>query len=292
MFDPSAWFTQDHNPLNLTLDPQNARLEIDPSSPQSWIRYELCEYEGVIELARSINEFGGLYPSDNIIACVENDSLVVLEGNRRVCALQLLLDNSLIPSRFRSRFPSPVEGVSQNIENIPIQVAPSRADADVLIARLHAVPAKRAWQPLAKMRYAERLYEENFNIDEIATNLSENRSQIRRLVRRYRIYQHALTLDWTESELDRLRDERLKVTSYVRIFEKSDARTLIGDVFSNEGRIISPIPKSTLNEHLNIMVKDFLLPRADGSNPPENTRTNLKEYLNKKHQGLIAAARA
>jgi hypothetical protein len=292
MYDPSAWFTQDHNPLNLTLDAQNARLEIEPSSPQSWIRYELCEYEGVIELARSINEFGGLYPSDNIIACIENDNIVVLEGNRRVCALQLLLDSDLVPSRFRSRFPNPVEGVTENIETIPVQIAPSRADADVLIARLHAVPAKREWQPLAKMRYAERLYEENFTIDDIATNLSETRSQIRRLVRRYRIYQHALTLDWSNSELDRLRDERLKVTGYVRIFEKADARALIGDIFDNEGRVISPISKDTLNRHLKIMVQDFLLPQADGSNPPENTRTDLRQYLLKKHQELIEASQA
>lgn len=289
MFNPSAWFTKEANPLDLFLDAENARLELDPKSPQSWIRKELCEHEDIIELAKSINEFGGLYPSDNIIVCVENDQLVTLEGNRRVCALQLFLDPDLIPTIIKKRFPSPAEGLLELIETVPVEVAPSRAEADVLIARLHAIPAKKAWQPLAKMRYAERLYEQNFTVSDIAANLSESKSQIRRLVRRYRIYKHALSLNWSDAELGRLRDERLKVTGYVRIFEKNDARNLIGDIFDNEGAVVSEIDPNMLEKHLKKMVQDFLLPGPDGANPPENTRTNLSQYLKEKHAALIDA---
>ena len=78
--------------------PQNPRRE--PNEDQDAIRKELCEEEGVINLARHLSRHG-INPLD-LPALIAHPKLpkhfVVVEGNRRLCALQLLRDPERAPT--------------------------------------------------------------------------------------------------------------------------------------------------------------------------------------------------
>lgn len=289
MAEAERWFSEVVNPVDLVLDPDNARLQLSESPTQDEIRRKLLEFEEVVDLARSIVSFGGLYPSDNIIITYESDLPVVLEGNRRICSLQLLLNRPLVPKEFEKRFPHNNETLKRQIERITVQVAPSRRAAQFLIARLHALTSRKPWSPLAKMRYAALVYSQDGNLDAVAENLGESRSQVGRLVRRYRIYNDALALGWTTDELTRLSDEKLKATAYLRVFEKSETKDLIGEIYDAAGARITPIDANTLNPHLKQLARDFLLPGSHGEAPPENTRTDLRRYFERQHQELTEA---
>ena len=78
--------------------PQNPRRE--PNEDQDAIRKELCEEEGVINLGRHLSRHG-INPLD-LPAVIDHPKLpahfVVVEGNRRLCALQLLRDPERAPT--------------------------------------------------------------------------------------------------------------------------------------------------------------------------------------------------
>jgi hypothetical protein len=77
--------------------PQNPRRE--PLADEDAIRAVLCQEEGVVNLARHLSKYG-LNPLDRI-AVIAHPKLprhfVVVEGNRRLCALQLLRDPERTP---------------------------------------------------------------------------------------------------------------------------------------------------------------------------------------------------
>ena len=85
-------------PINqLHFFPQNPRRE--PMADEDAIRVALCEDEGVVNLAKHVAAHG-LNPLDRI-ALVAHPKLpghyVAVEGNRRLCALQLLRDPERAP---------------------------------------------------------------------------------------------------------------------------------------------------------------------------------------------------
>lgn len=92
---------------DLDLDPDNPRHELGMSRREI-IRY-LVEKESVLGLAKDVAEVG-LSPLDifGAIAAPEGGYTIV-EGNRRLCALILLHDPSLAPSKER-RFPAIASG--------------------------------------------------------------------------------------------------------------------------------------------------------------------------------------
>src|SRR5207248_2486234 len=90
---------------DVRLDPLNPRVDVPTHASQDVIRTALLQTEDVQQLAEGIVENGGMLPGERIIVLEEDGHHVVLEGNRRVCACQLLLDRSLIPAGSRSKFP-------------------------------------------------------------------------------------------------------------------------------------------------------------------------------------------
>ena len=77
--------------LALELDRMNPRIPgIGNGRSTRDIVATLIEHEDVLALAKSIVDFGGLYPNERLIAVDEDRERVVVEGNRRLAALKLL----------------------------------------------------------------------------------------------------------------------------------------------------------------------------------------------------------
>ena len=104
--------------FDLLLDADNPRFIVPPNASQQDIREYLLQYEEIEDLASGIVEHGGLMLGERVIACEEGGSYVVLEGNRRVCACQLLSNPSLLPGSVAS-FPTATSGIMASIMTIP-----------------------------------------------------------------------------------------------------------------------------------------------------------------------------
>ena len=89
MNDYSKWKQTSKAATTLLLDHRNPRLSPRTSVPtQPELVAELIGHEEIYTLAKSITE-KGVYPYDLPIVVEEGGKLVVVEGNRRLCAIKL-----------------------------------------------------------------------------------------------------------------------------------------------------------------------------------------------------------
>src|SRR6266576_6004775 len=79
----------------LLLDDENPRLpeNMESTTPDALLKWMANQYN-TLEVARSVAEHG-YFDSEPMIAIKEGNRFKVVEGNRRLTALKLLLDDSL-----------------------------------------------------------------------------------------------------------------------------------------------------------------------------------------------------
>ena len=92
--DLSRWKKHLFKVSILELDPLNPRIPALVDTPsQRDIVAHLVEHEGRLSTWPSRSPgFGGLYPSESLIAVEEDGKKIVVEGNRRLAALWKLLE--------------------------------------------------------------------------------------------------------------------------------------------------------------------------------------------------------
>ncbi|WP_233143447.1 ParB N-terminal domain-containing protein [Aggregatibacter actinomycetemcomitans] len=138
----------------LYLDPKNPR-HIPIENQKAIINY-LIENEKVKELAKDIAEKGMTNPLDLVGIVTENNKKLVVEGNRRVCALKLLDKPSLAPKKYQKYFTT-LQGKAKNhITKIPAHVFPNRDEASVWLSTLHtasSTTSRKPWSPEQKTRF-------------------------------------------------------------------------------------------------------------------------------------------
>lgn len=77
----------------------------------------------------------------------------MLEGNRRIAALKAILNPIVVPA-YEKRIRSLLGDANiESVELITVMVAPSREEAQPLLASLHTTQARRPWSPLRQAEF-------------------------------------------------------------------------------------------------------------------------------------------
>lgn len=276
----AQWKTQSFEPKKLQLDPQNPRIEVEKNATQEQVRLKLLELEDVLDLARGIERNNGLFYGERIIVVEEAGKTVVLEGNRRVAACQMLLSPALVPANFKSRFPQASAQTKAAIRSIPADVSPSRAVAEPILTKRHTEQSAKPWSPVAKMRRAVRLLDTH-SVEEVAQLLGTSIGQVRKLIRPYRLLKLALELPvWTPDERRVLEDEKLKTNPYTRLFTLALTKEALRAHFDDNQNIVSGLAPEKFQNELERIARDFLIPDpASGGKPKYDTRTDPAKYF-------------
>jgi hypothetical protein len=271
------WIEKKMNPLRIILDPLNPRIEVPDGANQSTIRKKLIEYGKVINLANSIIKFGGLLPGERVIVCKEGNRYTVLEGNRRVCACQIILDPSLLPQKFKRSLKRVTIEIKSNIEKIKAEIAPTRDDAEPVITKRHTDVGVVTWNTKAKMRRASRLLEEGYSIDDIADKLSAQKATIKQAIREYRLYHYAINLGgWSEQELEALMDDSLQTNPFTRFFNVGGVKEKLGLHFDGNDHPKTKLSRELFDKQMKHIARSFLIPVPRNNNKPiANTRTSM-----------------
>ena len=162
----------------MRLDPENPRLALEDKLNQSKLIEELVTYDNIWSLAKNIVE-NGFFPHELMIVIKEENHFYVVEGNRRLTALKLLLDPTKAPKTKQSSFKSLSKQIDHNhIKKIKVLVAPSRAEADRIIFSKHTNPDIKTWKPLMKAKYIQRLLSEGLSEGEITREFNLTPSDI------------------------------------------------------------------------------------------------------------------
>lgn len=274
-----GWTTAELDPRKIQLDLLNPRIELSSNATQPEIRLKLLMLEDVLELARGIVKNGGLFPGERVITVEEDGEQVVLEGNRRIAACQMLLKPSLIPAKFADRFPVATTSVKAALRSISVDVAPNRQAADPVLQKRHTEQGAKPWSPVAKMRRAVRMLE-RASIEDVAQAVGTTPGAIRKLVKPYRLLKFALDLDiWTSDERAALENEKLVTNPYTRFFQLKDTLRILRLSFDPDQNPVSELPHDVFRQQMTAIARDFLLPDPVTGRARFHTRTQPMVYF-------------
>ena len=166
----------------LLLDPNNPRMveATGDRSPEGIIRY-LWREMAVREVALSIAE-NGYFAHEPVFAATEQGKLVVIEGNRRLAAVKLLLDAKLRKAVGATDLPTINDTRRKQLSTLPV-IKRSRSEIWRYLGFKH-VNGPQQWNSLAKAEYIAWVHNTlQQPLDTIAKSIGDEHATVKRLYR-------------------------------------------------------------------------------------------------------------
>lgn len=281
MFNYSSWPEDNVLIPDISLDPLNPRLpRAGEGLSQRDIIIDLLENEKIVELASSIAE-KGFFPFEVIISLEENKKLTVLEGNRRVAALKLLISPEIAPDRYSKELKklSALAEIPANAE-IRTFIAPSREAAVPIIVSRHTQALIESWRPIMKARYYYNLLTQGVTIEEISAKYGIPYDDITENIRWYKLYKVAQALSLQEDIKAKVMNERkFPISTLIRLYKYDYFKDFLGIRFTDNNELIGYAPKEQFAEKYSRIVSD--LATKEKSSRSLNTNKEMKDYLDK-----------
>lgn len=168
---------------DLYLDARNPRLagkELTVDDQDEIIRVLWME-RAVNELVDSITA-NGYWKHEELFAAKEGGKLVVIEGNRRLAAVKLLIDDALRARLGLTGLPGLTSAERKRLETLPV-IECKREDVWQFIGFKH-VNGPQDWDSIAKAEYIARVHNEfDIPLDQIAKTIGDRHDTVRRLYR-------------------------------------------------------------------------------------------------------------
>lgn len=272
---------QELNVELLEFDKENPRLptSVRGKDDASIIRY-LATKTGIENLMSSIGE-NGFFPGEAIVVTPHESKYIVIEGNRRLAALRLLQDPTLVKASGIER--AAAEAAHKPVR-VPVYVVPSREDTLQYLGFRHISGVQR-WGPLAKARYLESLFgriqgEPQQRYNSVAREIGSTSTTVRRnldALAAYKIIEEMGFYDVAEIE-----EETFQFGTFYTAASNVDIANFIGT--KNDGSPTHPITDSNVVDrgHLEELVR-FMFDRDVRGN------TKLGESRNIGKLGAVLA---
>ena len=243
----------------LFLDRTNARHEALDNEPE--IIAQLLKKEKAGEVAKSIAEAGSLNPLERIGVITHpaiKDSYVVIEGNRRVCALKMLNDPDKAPENYKKKvlaLKSKGQVIPSRIEVVHFD---TEEEAEPWISMRHrgedGGKGLRPWGVAAKARHADKVG--GATVNQLAASLVD----------------HALKSGLISQD----EYEEVPVTTLTRYLGNPIFRHTLG-LASNREPIID-VPQSEFNSALAIFIRDSLPKSVTSADPKVHSRSKAQDW--------------
>jgi hypothetical protein len=190
---PKAFAESNPVPVeDLYLDPKNPRLT-DPTlqvTDQDEILKRLWLQFNVSEIIDSIVASGSFWKHEPLIAARENGKLIVVEGNRRLAAVLLLLFPEKQKVVGATGIPVIDAKLRKDLRELPV-VEESREDVWDFVGFKH-VNGPQEWDSIAKAQYIARIHEEyQKDLPEIAKAIGDHNATVERLYHGLKVLEQA-----------------------------------------------------------------------------------------------------
>lgn len=258
----------------LFLDPNNPRLPADvQGKSEEEIINALYRYFDTDEIAYSMAENGyfdeeplvavpqtlpeefksipspGLSKNENYIAYLKkpDTKFTVLEGNRRLSTIKLLLSQTLRAKLKVRTFPEVSKEIVDDIGILPVIVYPTREEVLPYLGVRHISGIKK-WEPYAKARYIADMVEKGYPIDAIQQQVGDRSNSARKFYLCYQLLEVAKYEFGLDSE---------KVESFFSYLILASGQGSVKDYLGLEKRIQdidlnNPVPKNKIGNLKNI----------------------------------------
>jgi hypothetical protein len=176
----------------LFLDPINPRLmDADFSiGDQDKILNRLWTEFNVAEIVDSIIASNGFWKHEPLVAVEERGKLIVIEGNRRLAAVKLLLSGERQRAAGASGIPDISTELRDDLQRVPVILRTRRGVWD-FIGYKH-VKGPQEWDSIAKAEYIARIHEQyKIPLDQIAKAIGDRNATVERLYRGLKVLRQA-----------------------------------------------------------------------------------------------------
>jgi hypothetical protein len=280
MIDYSKWKELQLSPVNLRLDPKNPRIPHsgeDLSQPD--LIADLVENEKVYDLAKSIAD-NGYYPIEALILVEENKEKLVLEGNRRLAALKLLISPEAAPEKWVPRFRALANRIdAKGLRKVKVVRAPTRESAAPIIMSRHTRNQVESWSPLMQAKFYSNLVERGMKIDEIAEQHKIPPSEITDALQRDTMYSVACALELPEEIIKKVHNPReFPMTNLDRLYKNPKVNEFLGISFDKSKRLIGSIDVNEFKKGYGKIVTDIATGEVHSRSL--NTTKEMDGYLN------------
>ena len=165
----------------LHFDRRNPRLFLDDDLPNKEMIRRLWREFAVDEVALSIAS-NGYFAHEVLFAALEGGKYVVVEGNRRLAAVKLLIDSELRAEVGATDLPEITPEEQDRLRSLPVIVCP-RKDIWQYIGFKH-INGPQPWQSYAKAQYVAWLHNElGIPLEAIASQIGDRHATVKRLYR-------------------------------------------------------------------------------------------------------------
>lgn len=274
------WNERRETVTSLLLDTLNPRLpELGHLPSQREIVSELVTHDDVYSLARDITD-KGYFPTEVLVGIEDDGNQIVVEGNRRLAALKLLLSPELAPEGTVKRFRS-LHGkvLIDNVHKVRVVFAPSREDAAPLIINRHTTTGVERWKPAQQARYLSSLVTGDVPLQMLAVQLGITRGELSEALRMHTMYRIACNLLLPENVRTGVRDSRrFNASALERLVQSPKVIDLLGVSFDEWGNVSGRFHVDEFKRAYARMISDIVLGKVDTREL--NTSHDIDQYLN------------
>jgi hypothetical protein len=238
---------------NLLFDFDNPRLtmEGDIKTDSDMVRV-LWQNMAIDEIVDSISA-NGFFREEPLIAIPnkagktdpQKDRFVVVEGNRRLAAVRLLLDKSLQREVGAKDIPSVDQKLSQDLQRLPVGVYGERKQVWAYLGFRH-INGPKPWDALGKAQFVARVYEDQgVDLTQIAKQIGDRNVTVKRLYRGFTLLRQAET----QASFDRedAKANRFFFSHLYTAADQDEFQTFLG--IDSEGSLKKdPVSKKKLRE--------------------------------------------
>lgn len=280
MIDYSKWKESQLIVTNLLLDPHNPRIpDSGESLSQRELIADLVANDKVYDLAKSIVE-NGYYPVEALIFVEEQKKKFVVEGNRRLAALKLLISPEMAPdSGWERRFRALSNRIDPNtVRKVKVIKAPSREAAAPVIMSKHTRNQIESWSPLMQAKFFRNLIDRGLAVEDIAEQYNLATSEITDALQRYMMYSVACALDLPEDVARKVQNPReFPVTNLDRLYKNPKVNRFLGIAFDENKGLTGTVDVNEFKKGYAKIVTDI----ATGAvhSRTLNKTTEMDEYL-------------
>ncbi|MFN7042954.1 MAG: ParB N-terminal domain-containing protein [Acidovorax temperans] len=140
----------------LVLDAANPRLPEAVERDEPSMMAFIAESTAIEDLMQAIGQ-NGFFEGEPVVAILEKNKFVVVEGNRRLTAVRLL-NNPHTIAKPSARIVGIANDAKHKPKSIPVIVRKTREEVLPYLGFRHITGVKQ-WEPLAKARYIEQIFQ-------------------------------------------------------------------------------------------------------------------------------------
>jgi len=248
------WKEEDVLIDELYLDEDNIRLDINEKDQKALIT-DLFSNEQAMKVFESIYK-NGLFPDEVPVIIKEAGKNIVVDGNRRVASLKVMLRPEIAPQKYRTKIEKLMKGYSP-IEKIKIIVAPDRKAVDNYLAAKHTKTTRLSWTALRRSYFYYAQKQNGISVEDLIIRYSNK--DIPSYIKMYEMHQIALSLDNISEDVRRVVDKKnFKISTLERLYNDKYVQEKLGISFNSKTGEVSAVKNKEFDIAYSKIITDIV----------------------------------